>query len=334
MWIRTLKIENFQCHKNTELNFHPYFNSIVGTGNSGKSAIIRALSFILFGEWDSSWINHDATKCRISLKTDTGIEVIREKGQKLNKYIVRIPDKKEQTYENFGIGVPEEIEKVLGISKAKVTDKDELTLNISSQLDQLFLLSNPGSYKAKVLGKLSKAHYLDYALREINKDKKKLSSEKTLLEKQLMELETELVEYKDLESKKATLNDIGTKLSQLEHEQIKLDKLTSLKEKTDSWKEAYILEKQISENLNKIKDFDLSSITAKCLELQDMGILAHNIRNNAYEIDNENQRLAANKEVGEALKTKYLKLLADNKICPTCYQDVNESKCKDIMEKL
>ena len=334
MWIKTLKIENFQSHKNTELNFHPHFNILVGTGNSGKSAIIRSLSFILFGEWDSSWINHDASKCQISLKTDTGIEVIREKGQKLNKYIVRVPDKKEQVYENFGVHVPEEIEKLLGISKAKVTDKDDLTLNLSSQLDQLFLLSNPGSYKAKVLGKLSKAHYLDYALREINKDKKKLSSEKTLLEKQLVELEKELLDYKDLEAKKQLLNDVGTKLSQLEHEQIKIDKLTALFSKTTVWKYNYNREKRKIEELNKVRDFDLSSITAKCLELQNIGVLARNIHNMDYELTAEQKRLTDRTTTGAELKEKYLKLLKDNNLCPTCFQEVDGDKCKNIVEKL
>jgi hypothetical protein len=46
------------------------------------------------------------------------------------------------------------------------------------------------------------------------------------------------------------------------------------------------------------------------------------------------KQFAENQKVEEALKNKYRKILSDNKICPTCYQDVDELKCKDIEDKL
>ena len=44
--IENLTIKNFQSHKDTELTFSPGINAITGTSDSGKSAILRALKLL------------------------------------------------------------------------------------------------------------------------------------------------------------------------------------------------------------------------------------------------------------------------------------------------
>jgi hypothetical protein len=155
----------------------------------------------LYGTWDNSWVRHDAKFCRITLVTDTDTIVIREKGEKVNKYIVKVPNQIEQVYENFGIQIPTEIEQILQIFKVQIDANEFLHLNVSSQMDPLFMLSKPGSFKAKVLGKLSGAHILDYTLRELNKDKKNVSGEKQLKSIEVLELQKELINYEGLTRK-------------------------------------------------------------------------------------------------------------------------------------
>ena len=46
--IRKLNIQNIQSHKNTELEFSPGINAIVGSSNNGKSAILRALYWVRY----------------------------------------------------------------------------------------------------------------------------------------------------------------------------------------------------------------------------------------------------------------------------------------------
>ena len=334
MWIRQLRLENFQSHKETVMNFHPNFNTIVGTGNSGKSAIVRALSFILFGQWEGSWIRNGAASCTIALVMDNGVEVIREKGAKVNKYILKVPGAPDQTYENFGTHVPEEIEKVIHIFKAQIGDKEELNLNLSSQLDNLFLLSNTGSYRAKVMGKLSKAHYIDYALRELNKDKKRLSGEKTLLEETIESLEKEVELYKGVDEQKNLLDFVRERLDRLADMEHKLDKLRDLSRRVSSWKVSYTRELAAAENLKTVVVQDTDNLTTQYDRLKRLRSLNDSVKKfkQVYESSlllsgdlERNQKLVAE---------KYGNLLKTNQKCPTCFSSLDEDTCNKITENL
>ena len=46
--IDRLKLTNWKIHENTELNFKPGTNIIIGPMGSGKSSILQAISFALF----------------------------------------------------------------------------------------------------------------------------------------------------------------------------------------------------------------------------------------------------------------------------------------------
>ncbi len=334
MWIRQLRLENFQSHKETVMDFHPNFNTIVGTGNSGKSAIVRALSFILFGQWEGSWIRNGATACKIALVFDTGVEVIREKGAKVNKYILKVPGKADQTYENFGTHVPEEIEKVIHIFKAQIGDKEELNLNLSSQLDNLFLLSNTGSYKAKVMGKLSKAHYIDYALRELNKDKKRFSGETTLIEDTIEKLEKEVESYKGVDEQKNLLDFIRERLDRLSDMEHRLDKLRDLGRRVGSWKAAYTRELSAAEELKKVVVQDTDMLTLRYDQLKRLRDLQDRVK--TFKQLYESTLLSTDqlKRSDELAKEKYVALLKTNQKCPTCFASLDEDTCGKIVENL
>ena len=49
-YVRRITLENFQSHKHTEMEFGPELNVIVGPSDSGKSAIIRALKWVMYNE--------------------------------------------------------------------------------------------------------------------------------------------------------------------------------------------------------------------------------------------------------------------------------------------
>ena len=334
MFIKQLRLENFQSHKETVLNFHPNFNCIQGTGNSGKSAIVRALSFILFGTFESSWIRNGATVCKIALVMDNGAEVIREKGAKVNKYILKVPGKADQTYENFGTRVPDEIEKVTHIFKAQIGDKEELNLNLSSQLDNLFLLSNTGSYKAKVMGKLSKAHYIDYALKELNKDRKRLSGEKTMVKETVEKLETEVQTYQGLEERKKLLEFVGLQLDNIAGMGVRLDKLKDLARRVSSWKSAYTRETAVAQELQKVVIQDTEELTAHHEQLRKLKDLRDRVKVFKQTYENTQSSLEQLTKSSQLATEKYVNLLKTNQKCPTCFSSLDDDQCSKIVENL
>lgn len=334
MWIKQLRLENFQSHEDGVLNFHPNFNCIIGTGNSGKSAIVRALSFILFGQWEPSWVRNGAASCRIILTMSDDTVVVREKGAKLNRYVVNRSGEKEQVYENFGTGVPEPIEQLLHIFKAKIGDKEELNLNLSNQLDQLFLLSNPGSYKAKVLGKLSKAHYLDHALKEINRDKKRLSLERTVAEKEIPTLENEIKQYDGLDAEQAKLDSLGTRIEGIKALEERLRKLKQLHTTAMMWKDMFIRERAEQERLDKVRVASTEKLVALYDRLKQLRQLSNKVTQHKALYETTTQIIQQLDSSRTLLFEKYVSALKDNKKCPTCFTDVTEDTCKKILETL
>ena len=85
--IDKLVIKNFQSHKHSVLVFSPRVNAITGTSDVGKTAIIRALKFILQNkpagdDFISDWANEVSVELLIN---GTSIERVKVKS---NSYII------------------------------------------------------------------------------------------------------------------------------------------------------------------------------------------------------------------------------------------------------
>jgi AAA15 family ATPase/GTPase len=120
--IKSVRIRNFQSHKDSELIFNPGVNTIIGTSDQGKSSIFRALNFCITNKPDgtafvSNWCKNK--KGNINSNTDVSIQidddtVSRVKG-KDNKYIL---NDKELTA--FNKAVPDDVETVFGLTDINI----------------------------------------------------------------------------------------------------------------------------------------------------------------------------------------------------------------------
>lgn len=224
----------------------------MGISNSGKTSLARALSLILFNTWDKSWVKHGTKFCRVIVQTSTGIEIVREKGEKINRYILKLPDQAEQLFESFGTGVPEAIQQILRIHEVQIDSTDTLNLNLGGQMDALFLLSQTGSYRAKVLGKLSGATYLDFAIRELNKEKRQVTAEKSSKELESAELQVQIDKLISIKVYSDQLLQIETKLASLGIQEGRLERVRSLFDRVKSLKEAWTKETKIEALISQI----------------------------------------------------------------------------------
>ena len=257
MYISKIVLENFQAFDKGEFVLSPNLNILVGVSNVGKSSVARALSLVLFNQWDKSWCRFGAKYCRVSILTDTGIEVIREKGEKVNRYILRLPSQPEQLFESFGTTVPEQVQQALHIHEVQVDTTDKLNLNLAGQMDALFLLSQTGSYRAKVLGKLSGATYLDHAIRELNRDKRQVTAEKNSKDLEIVELQTQITKLEAIESYSSVIAELESNLAALALAEQRVERIRSLFERVKVLKAAWLREYKKSDILGPL---DLSSI--------------------------------------------------------------------------
>ncbi len=257
MYISKIVLENFQGFERGEFNLSPNLNILVGVSNVGKSSVARALSLVLYNQWDKSWVRYGAKFCRITLETSTGVVVVREKGDKVNRYILRFPGVPEQLFESFGTSTPEQIQQALKIHEVQIDTTDKLNLNLAGQMDALFLLSQTGSYRAKVLGKLSGATYLDHAIRELNKDKRRITAEKDAKDLETGELKGQVDKFGALESFSEVISNLEARLVSLAAAEQRVEQIRSLLERIKALRDSWTREHAKAEILSA---FDLSLI--------------------------------------------------------------------------
>jgi DNA repair protein SbcC/Rad50 len=164
--IQSAELRNYQGHKHTSIEFSPGINAIVGSSDSGKSSIIRALLWAYnnrpLGEAFVSYWNR--TK-KDTIKDETSITIAFDNGAMTR---IKTPTRNGYTINDIELGaigtdVPQEVSALFNI-----TD-----LNIFNQDDRPFLISESAGEVAKYLNRLVKLDKIDYCLSEIESKKRK-----------------------------------------------------------------------------------------------------------------------------------------------------------------
>lgn len=271
IYFSKLVLTNFQSHSYSEFDFEKGFNAIIGVSNVGKTSVARALSCLLFNSWDKSWVKSGEKFCRIELTLSDGTKVVREKGNLINKYILSVPSMKDQTFEAFGVNIPEPIQRALKIYEIKVGNNDTINLNFSSQLSNLFMLSSTGAQNARIVGTLSGAHYLDYAIRELNRDSRAISQEKTAKEKEIKELEAQIGVLRPVMSFEAPIQSVGLNINELDKAQSRIAIVKDLFERKTVLSDRWQSETKKVAILAKIEVSDISALdkrASRCTKLR------------------------------------------------------------------
>jgi DNA repair protein SbcC/Rad50 len=332
--IQSVIIENFQAHKHSVFNFDKGLNLVVGSSNQGKTSLVRALSLVLYNQWDKSWTRVGSAFCKITLVMDNGVTVIREKGEKVNKYLLQVPNAAPQEFTNFGVEVPEAISKVLHIGKIELDKDDSLTLNYASQLEPLFLFNRSGSQKAKVFGRLSGAHYLDHALRNLNAEKKQISVEKNLKAKELEELKVQHSVLSGVSEIQPKIEELETKSATLDAASLRVVELKSLFARVLDWKRRYGIETAKESTLAQAKTVEIDPVTASVQRLKDLKQLL----NRKNELSSREMVLNSTKNQLETdfsmATTEYVRILSENNVCPTCFGILDAQKLDEIKNNL
>jgi len=175
--IRRLKIENFQSHKLTEVEFVDGLNVIVGQSDCGKTAIIRALDWVCNNrpsgdDFRSDW----GGDTRVEIELDDGVTILREKrGKSVNLYSIMRGNQTEQ-FKSFRSEVPADIAEAIAMDP----------VNWQRQLDSPFLLSDTPGEVASKLNEAVDLDIIDLALSrmiaKVRQNTQDLRSQKAALE--------------------------------------------------------------------------------------------------------------------------------------------------------
>lgn len=203
MLIRKITIKNFQAHKNLSLDLAE-FTAIVGPSSAGKSAILRALSWLFYGDWDATYPNDAEQETAIAIQLDNGTIWGRFRKGKRNWAMCRKPGEKPLTYQDFGELVPGLLEE-FNVRPIKL-GTGKVNLNFSMQDDPIFMVHESKPAKAQWIGRLYGAHILNQMLRLMAKDKRSIEADKKAAEDEEGRLRAELTKYVGLEEQAAELD--------------------------------------------------------------------------------------------------------------------------------
>lgn len=247
--ITKVKIENFQSHKDTTLEFVKGLNVITGPSDQGKSAIIRAIKWALYNEpRGTDFIRYGAEYAKVTVGLSNGFKIIRERSQSRNRYTVINPEKKSIVLEGFGNDVPEEVVKAHGIPKIVLDSDISSSLNIADQLEGPFLLSETGALRAKAIGRLTGLHVIDRAIRECMADLRRENQELARVQNDLDNVCKKLEKYDKLYIVEEKLDKYAAAVSECEMHVARLKTVSRLKE------DLLKTEREIGRNIDILND--------------------------------------------------------------------------------
>jgi exonuclease SbcC len=199
-------MQNWQNHQEKVVEFDPQVTVIVGDNDSGKSAILRALRWIAFDEWDGIANEHitwgeDSSECILSLD---GHEITRYKSvDGKNLYFLD-----EKRFAAFYPDVPQPIKKLLNCGPD----------NFQNQDDPPFWLSLTSGQAASALNEIFHLEDIDAALDSARSEVRKIGSRVQVMKENVVQFQEEVRKLKWVDKADKALKQIET-LERLVHTQ-------------------------------------------------------------------------------------------------------------------
>lgn len=198
--IKSIRLQNFEGHRDTLLEFDRGVNSIIGKTDNGKSSIIRAWKWVtqnrpLGDAFVSHWAKTDKKQIEptiVTIQTDMDT-IVREKSSERNGYMLN-----GLQLEAVGTSVPEEIIATLNIDD----------INTQFQMDAPFLLSETEGEVARVLNRIVHLDSIDTTLKNIGSMRKEANNERSTLAYELEAVQKEQKEYEHLHDAESLIEQI------------------------------------------------------------------------------------------------------------------------------
>lgn len=203
--IKTLTLENFQNHHHTIIDFDENINLITGTSNGGKTAINRAMNFVLHDEYDKGFVTLGSQFTTVTIELHDGRKFVRSKGPSKNVFTYYEPDQEPKEFHNFGSKYTDEIKKLLGNSDI-VDDSGLGSLAYLGQFTPPCLTSLSSTELPRFISRLIKLDYFDSCSKKMNTEANQVESKIKDDSITLSELNEKMENYNDLDDKLIDLN--------------------------------------------------------------------------------------------------------------------------------
>lgn len=219
--IEKIEIHNFQSHKATVIELDPLVNTLQGNSDCGKSAVLRALHWLMFNPAGDYFISDWAGKgksmndpCEVILHVN-GHRIVRRRDKDFNGYMLD-----DETFEATRNSVPQKILDILNMGD----------VNVQRQLDPPFILSMSAGEVSRYINSLVNLTRIDTWTTSASSRERKLKQEVEVLSEREEKARAEVESYSylpALESLSDDINSIERKLNELKCDSSSLDESVS-----------------------------------------------------------------------------------------------------------
>jgi exonuclease SbcC len=342
--IQNIELMNFRSHKNTKLTFTEGNNILVGISGSGKSSVLDAICFALFGTIPK------IQKRKIKLSDLVMNKPFKEEMSKI-KIVFRVDGKIYEITRKIYLDKPTEAElrednKLTVVGPAQVNSAVEYILKINydlfsrvvyaeqnqidyflslppgnrmNNIDELLKLEKFEIIRSKAISYTNKFKNLEVSKKETIStfDEKELIKKKEIIEKEINELTNKrLTIQKEIEKINKKLLDLEKNFENLKEKKLKVEELKRKLTKTEGIISIF------EEELKKVKPYNLEELETKFknkrknlekLEKDNLELEKNILRIDSRICELENQ-LKEKKEAENFLKKYDLKLLENLKV--------------------
>ena len=194
--IKSIHLKNIQSHKDTKLEFSKGVTAIVGTSDSGKTSVVRALQWIRKNRPSGlGIIRKGEAEAFVDILMVDGNHITKTKGKNKNEYTFN-----DFNFASVGKDVPQEVIDGLGLQD----------INLQQQLDDLFLIFQSPGKLAAIFNKYTKLDDGEALRNAIQSDVRKLKQDHAKLTNELEAIDIEIQGYNWLSDYKTKLDEYET----------------------------------------------------------------------------------------------------------------------------
>lgn len=219
--IEKITLHNFQAHKSTELELGQV-TILRGPSDSGKSSVVRALNAFFNCNIKPEQAFKGEYPVEIAIYAD-GDVVTMTRNSKTTTYVLG-----DKEFSKTNKKCPDEVKEFLGIKEYQIDTDEKIFLQIQSQNDKHFLLSESPSTIAKIIGRLSNLNIVLCASREMYADSLSEKQNIKLLLEQQKDAERDLMSFRHLDDFKGLLDRANERAERLDKDAALLDEYKSL----------------------------------------------------------------------------------------------------------
>lgn len=201
--LEKIEISNFQSHKATKIDLVPTVNTLQGNSDCGKSAVMRAINWLLFNPAGDYFVSDWAKKgksivapCSVTIEAN-GHVVTRKRDKDFNGYILD-----GEVFEATRNSVPPKVAEALCLGE----------VNVQRQLDPPFLLSMSAGDVSRYINSLVNLTEIDRWAVAVNGRSRRLQQQFEAAEKMEVESRKEFESYGYLDG----LEEVSERAKELE----------------------------------------------------------------------------------------------------------------------